>query len=116
VKGQYLDIVRMVLDRQLIDAADVECGKVSDVELEGGAGELRIIAVLTGPGGDNKQLPRVVQSLAQKIFGGRVRQVPWQEMHTISSRIKLRSHADTLGLFEAEKPFARWLSKLPLSR
>jgi len=38
VNENHLDVVRMVLDHQLLDANYIECGKVEDVELSGGGG------------------------------------------------------------------------------
>lgn len=112
---KHLDLVRMVLDRQLLDSKYVECGKVSDVELTGGVGELRVTALLTGPGVAVRRLPGFLQSLARWLLGARVTRVPWREVQFITSHIKLNSHATDLGLAGAENKVAAWLKKLPMS-
>lgn len=115
MKEKHLDIVRMVLDHQLLDSNYIECGKVDDVELTGGVGELRITALLTGPGVAVRQLPGFLQSLGRWLFGARVTRVPWREVQVITSQIKLNSHAADLGLDRAENEIAVWLKKLPMS-
>ncbi|HZS08730.1 MAG TPA: hypothetical protein VFD58_28100 [Blastocatellia bacterium] len=113
MKEKHLDIVRHVLDHQLLDSNYVECGKVDDVELEGGPGELKVTAIITGPGATADRLPGLLRSLAQKVFSRHVTRVPWQEVAVITSEIKLRSRAENLGLDEADKKLAGWLGKLP---
>jgi hypothetical protein len=112
-KQKHLDIVRMVLDHQLLDAHDVECGKVEDVELTGGADELKVTAIITGPGAAAERLPGFLQSLARKMCGARETRVPWEKVQSITGRIKLNARAEDLGLAEADKRAAEWLKKLP---
>lgn len=110
----YLDMGRQVLDRQLVDANNVPCGRVDDIELEGGAGsELKIKALLVGNGAASNRLPELFKALSQKIFGQRVIRVPWSEVSIITDHIKLKSRADELGLGEAESPATKLISKLP---
>lgn len=116
MKEKYLDVVRMVLDRQLLDSNYVECGKVADLELEGGPGELRLVAVLTGPGVAIDRLPRMLRALTGKLLGRRVTRLPWKEVRVITSQIKLGANAAELGLNGAERRAARWLAKLPLAK
>ena len=116
MKEKHLNLVQMVLDHQLLDANYVECGKVADIEIEGGPGELRVTAVLTGPGVAAGHLPRILQALTKKIFGRRVTRIPWNEVRVITSQIKLGSTAAHLGLNAAEQKVARWLARLPLAK
>jgi hypothetical protein len=112
----YLDIARQVLDRQLIDANNVPCGKVDDVEVEGGAGgALKVRALLVGNGAASDRLPELCKLISRKIFGGRVVRVPWSEVSIITDRIKLKSRADELGLGEAGSRASRFISKLPFA-
>ncbi|HWQ36675.1 MAG TPA: hypothetical protein VNQ79_27840 [Blastocatellia bacterium] len=113
MKAPHLDIVRMVLDRQLLDSNYIECGRVEDVELEGGPDELKVTAVITGPGAVTDHFPRWLQPLARRVFGHRTVRVPWAEVLIITSRIKLKSRAAALGLADEDKRVARWLRKLP---
>jgi sporulation protein YlmC with PRC-barrel domain len=110
----FLDMARQVLDRQLVDANNVPCGRVDDIELEGGAGdELKIKALLIGNGAASNRLPELCKAISRKIFGHRVVRVPWSEVSVITNRIKLKSGADELGLGEAKSPAAMFISKLP---
>ena len=116
MKEKYLNLVQMVLDHQLIDANYIECGKVTDIEIEGGPDELRVTALLTGPGVAAGHMPRILQALIRKIFGRRVTRIPWSEVRVITSQIKLGSTAPQLGLNAAEQKVARWLARLPLAK
>jgi sporulation protein YlmC with PRC-barrel domain len=110
----YLDIVRQVLDRQIVDANNVPCGKVDDVEVEGEAGgELKIKALLVGHGAASDRLPEICKAVSRKIFGARVVRVPWSEVSIITDHIKLKSRADELDLGEAGSIASKIVSKLP---
>lgn len=89
----HLDLVRMILDHQLLDSDYVECGKVDDLEVESHEGTWRVTALLTG----------------------RTR-VPWGQLERIGSRIKLHASAEKLGLDGGERIARRWLSKWPGAR
>jgi sporulation protein YlmC with PRC-barrel domain len=110
----FLNIARQVLDRQLVDANNVPCGKVDDVEIEGSVGgELRIKALLVGNGAASDRLPALCKFISRKIFGERVVRIPWSEVSIIKDHIKLTSRADELGLGEAGSMSDRIISKLP---
>jgi sporulation protein YlmC with PRC-barrel domain len=111
---EFLDIARQVLDRQLVDANNVPCGKVDDVEVEGGAGgELKIKALLVGNGVASDRLPELCKSISRQIFGERVVRIPWSEVSSITDHIKLTSRAEELGLGEGNSIASRIISKLP---
>lgn len=115
----YSDLVRMLLDHQLLDADYVECGKVDDIEIEiMDDGTLRASAIFTGRGAAFDHLPDWMAGIMQKIFGKKSKRIPWGEIALIDSRVKLRSTADALGLPVAAEDgaVARWLSKLPGAR
>jgi hypothetical protein len=109
----YLDLVRMVLVHQLLDADYVECGKVDDVELETRDGELRATALLSGPAAAAAHLPRWVRPLARLLFGRRATRVPWSEIALVESRVKLRSTSESLGLDPADRAASRWIARFP---
>lgn len=113
MKEKYLDVVRNLLDCQLLDANYIECGRVEDIELRGGIGRLEIIALITGPGAAARRLPALLQPLARKLFGSRETRVPWSEVLVITGQIKLKSRAAELGLAEEEERAAKWLRRLP---
>jgi hypothetical protein len=109
----FLDLVRGVMDHQMLDSDLIECGKVDDVELEMVSGELRAVALYSGPGSASVHLPRWAGALMRKLFGRRSTRVSWREVAIIDSRIKLRSRAVTLGLGEADRVASRWIARFP---
>jgi sporulation protein YlmC with PRC-barrel domain len=109
----FLDLVRMVMDHQLLDSDYVECGKVDDVELEIANGELRATAILSGPGPASTHLPRWAGALTRALFGRRATRIPWGEVALVDSRVKLRSTSESLGLGEAERAASRGITRVP---
>jgi sporulation protein YlmC with PRC-barrel domain len=111
---KYLDIVRNVLDHEVVDVDDVPCGMVDDVLLEGGPGrELRVTALLVGAGAWEDRLPWVFGAAARKIFGGQKTRVPWEEVWIIGERIKLKSRASEVKLGRADGKASRLVGRLP---
>lgn len=112
----YLDVLRQVLDHEVVDANNVPCGMVDDIEMECSPGkQLRVTALLIGPGAWADRLPRMVGKLAAKVFGRHTTRVPWSEISVITERIKLKTRASELGLGKADRKAGKWISKLPLS-
>jgi sporulation protein YlmC with PRC-barrel domain len=109
----YLDLAREVLDRQIVDANNLPCGKVDDIEIAGGAGELKIKALLVGGDARAGRVPEILRTLVQKIFGSKTVRVPWSEVSIITHQIKLKSTARELKLDRAERKPAAFISKLP---
>jgi sporulation protein YlmC with PRC-barrel domain len=110
----FLDIVRRVLDHEVVDVNDVPCGMVDDVELEGEpGGELKVTALLVGAGAWADRLPRVFGTLAEKIFGRQRTRVPWGEVWIVGERIKLKSRASEVKLGRADRKASKLLEKLP---
>ena len=110
----YLDIVRQVLDHEVVDVNNVPCGMVDDLVVEGGAGEeLRVTALLVGVGAWADRLPRLFGRAAKFVFGGQRTRVPWEEVWVITERVKLKSRASELGLGVADRKASRWIRWLP---
>lgn len=116
MRPAHLDLVRMVLDHQLLDADNYECGKVDDLEVEIAKGELRVTAILTGADVAARHLPRWLQPLARRVFGRRRVRIPWSEVYYVHSHVRLRSRAAHYGLNRSDRELAPWLSRLPRSR
>jgi hypothetical protein len=111
---EYLDVMRKVLDHELIDVNNIPCGMVDDLEIEGRPGEaLKVTAILVGPGAWADRLPGLFGSLAKKIFGSQRTRVPWEEVSIITERIKLKSRASELGLGKADRKAAKLIKRLP---
>jgi hypothetical protein len=114
VKQDYLGLFHQVLDHEVVDANNIPCGMVDDLQLEGGpGGELRVTGLLIGPGVWSDRLPRLFCKLARLICGDDVKFVPWSEVLVITERVKLRSRAEDLGLDLAEKKASRLISRIP---
>ena len=114
MKEDYLDIVRQVLDDEVVDSDNLPCGMVDDLEVEGEPGEeLRVTALLVGAGAWTKRLPSAFEGLAARLFGTQLTRVPWSEVESVTERVKLRSEAAELGLGGADRKAEKIVEKLP---
>ena len=114
MKEDYLDLVRQVLDHEVVDSNNVPCGMVDDLEVEGGPGEeLRVTALLVGAGAWTRRLPSAFERLAARVFGRQQTRVPWSEVESVTERVKLRSRAEELGLGRADRKASRLGGKVP---
>ncbi|MBV9925715.1 MAG: hypothetical protein JOZ96_11910 [Acidobacteria bacterium] len=114
MKDEFLDLVRQVLDHEVVDSNNLPCGMVDDLEVSGGpGGELRVTALLVGAGAWTRRLPSGFEGLAAFIFGRQQTRVPWSEVETVTERVKLRSRAEELGLGGADRKAAKILEKVP---
>lgn len=110
----FLDMARQVLDRQVVDANHFACGKVDDLEIEGGE-KLKITAILIGNGAASERLPELVKVISQKIFGRRTVRIPWSEVNVITDEVKLKSTAEELNLDERKGFAFKIVSRLPMA-
>jgi sporulation protein YlmC with PRC-barrel domain len=114
MNSENVDLMRSVLDHEIVDADGVPCGMVDDVELTGGAGAmLTVEALLIGPGVWTERLPWIFPRLARALVGGHRARVPWSEVALTGDRIKLKSTARALGLDAGERKVERWLRRIP---
>ena len=113
VSQEFLDVSRQVLDRQIADVNNVECGKVDDLELQGGVGELKITAILVGTGVASDRLPVLARVLVQKIFGRHKVRIPWDQVVIINEQIKLKAEASAFGLDESRSTAFKIISVFP---
>jgi sporulation protein YlmC with PRC-barrel domain len=105
-----LKLVSGVRDLQIVDADGVHCGIVDDIELEGRAsGEMRVKALLVGPGAYAERLPAWWMALIRLVAGDGIVRVPWSEVESITSVVRLASPAAKLGLCRGEDKAARLL-------
>jgi sporulation protein YlmC with PRC-barrel domain len=116
-----MDLVYRVLDDQLVDVDGRRCGRVDDLEFEGGLGEPpRLSAILSGSGVWHRRMPRPLRGAGKRIFGGGVSgedviRVPWREVDEIASTIRLRGKARELGLAQGDERDAKLVAKFPRS-
>jgi sporulation protein YlmC with PRC-barrel domain len=117
----HMDLVYRVLDDQLVDVDGRRCGRVDDLEFDGGPGEQpRLSAILSGSGVWHRRMPRALRTAGARIFGTGVLgedviRVPWESVDDITSVIRLKTKAGELGLAKGDEAAARFVAKFPKS-
>ena len=111
--SRRIDLGLNVVDHQLLDADGRRCGKVDDLEIEGGAGEeARVVAILCGPG-VWPQRAGWVGRLAS-CFGGDARlSIPWEEVATVAAHVELKRTATELGLGRGDDRVRPLVERIP---
>ena len=105
-----IKLVSELLDLPLYDVEGKYCGIVDDVELTGGPGkELKLKALLIGPGAYKGRLPGWAMWLVRKIAGDRVTRVPMDKVHSIGAAVHLECSGGQLGLLQSERRAAEWI-------
>lgn len=108
-----LQLFAGVRDLQIVDCDGEYCGIVDDLELEGApGGKLRVKALLVGPGAWAKRLPRWAAWLARLVAGDGIVRVPWKEVESVASLVRLRRSAAALGLGAADRRLEARMPKL----
>jgi sporulation protein YlmC with PRC-barrel domain len=116
-----MDLVYRILDDQLVDVDGRRCGRVDDLEFDGGPGEQpRLCAILSGSGVWHRRMPRALRTVGARIFGTGVFgedviRVPWEQVDDITSVIRLKAKASELGLAQGDEEAATFVRKLPKS-
>jgi sporulation protein YlmC with PRC-barrel domain len=109
---EHLDLIRQVLDQHVIDANHFPCGRVDDIEIEGGKA-LKVTALLIGNGAASGRLPALAKWVSRKLFGSRIVRVPWERVSVITNDVKLNATAKELKLDERTGWIYRFISKFP---
>ena len=105
-----IKLVSELLDLPLYDVEGKYCGIVDDVELTGKPGkELKLKALLVGPGAYKGRLPGWAMWLVKKIAGDRVTRVPMEKVHSIGAAVHLECSGWQLGLHKSERRAAEWI-------
>lgn len=105
-----LHLAADVRDLQIVDSDGHCCGIVDDLEFEGRpGGKLRLKAILVGPGAWRGRLPAWLAWAIAGLAGKRIVRIPWQEIETIGSVVKLKRTGRALGLDAPERRAAAWL-------
>lgn len=109
-----LELLRDVLDHDVVDVDGVRCGMVDDIEFaEGPAGEPVAAALLVGPGAWQARLPALVCVVSAWLFGRATTRVPWSDIATLTQSVKLARRAGELGLGKLDRKAAAWVKRLP---
>lgn len=107
-----LKLVSELLDLPLIDSEGRYCGIVDDVELSGSPGkELKLKALLVGPGAYSGRLPRWAMAIVRAVAGDRMTRVPLSVVKTIGPAVELDCPGADLGLDKSERSAARWMPR-----
>ena len=105
-----IKLVSELLDLPLFDVEGKYCGIVDDVELSGGPGkDLKLKALLVGPGAYAPRLPGWAMWLVRKTAGDRVTRVPMDKVHSIGAAVHLECSGWDLGLHRSERRAAQWI-------
>lgn len=105
-----LKLVSELLDLPLIDSEGAFCGIVDDVELAG-TKELKLKALLVGPGAYEGRMPAWMFWLVRNIAGDRLTRVPMEKVRTIGTAVKLECPGRDLGLHRSEAAAGRWIPR-----
>ena len=97
-------------DLQLYEVEGKYCGVDDDIELTGGPGkDLKLKALLVGPGAYKGRLPAWAMWLVRKIAGDRITRVPMDKVHSIGAAVHLECSGWQLGLHKSERRAAEWI-------
>jgi hypothetical protein len=110
-KSTPIDLALGILDHQLVDAEGRNCGKVDELELEGlDRGRPEVTEILVG--GNAWRTRGILGRLAAWLAGDAVH-VPWSEVESLSSVVKLKRTAAELRLDRGDERWGRLVGKLP---
>jgi sporulation protein YlmC with PRC-barrel domain len=98
-----IKLVSELLDLPLYDSEQKYCGIVDDIEFSGGPGkELKLKALLVGPGAYAGRMPAWAMWLVTRVAGDRLTRVPMDKVRTIGSEVHLECPGRDLGLHKSE--------------
>ena len=112
-RAHPLDLLREVLDHELVDAEGVPCGTVDDLEFADTPRGPALVALVAGPGAWGPRLPALLAWAARRLFGCERVRIPWEQVDDIGETIKLKSGAEALGLGRVDRKVQAWLSRWP---
>ena len=108
-----IDLGLQLVDHQLLDSEERRCGNADDLALEGGPGEkLEVVAILSGPGVWRARAG-LIGRLAAWIGGGSTIRIPWEEIDGVTSHVKLKKQATTLGLGRGDDRLRPFIENIP---
>jgi sporulation protein YlmC with PRC-barrel domain len=110
-KPTEVDIALGILDHQLVDADGVNCGKVDELEVSGlDTDSPEIVEILVGGNAWRSRglLGRIAASLA-----GNAVHVPWSEVDSVSSVVKLKRPAAELRLGGGDRRWSALVGRVP---
>jgi sporulation protein YlmC with PRC-barrel domain len=110
--GDPIKLVAELLDLPIVDKDGRYCGIVDDVELSGSAGkQLRLEALLVGPGAYEGRLPGWWFWLVRQVAGDRIVRVPMARVKGIRSVVELDCEAEEAKLHLVEDRVRAWIPR-----
>ena len=107
-----IKLVSELLDLPLYDSEGKYCGVVDDIELSGSAGkDLKLKALLVGPGAYAGRLPRWAMPIVRLIAGDRMTRVAMDQVRTIGTAVHLECPGRDLGLHRSETAAGKWIPR-----
>jgi sporulation protein YlmC with PRC-barrel domain len=110
--SERIDLGLGLVDHQLVDSEGRRCGKVDDLELEGLGGDSPRVAALISGGSGWRGRGRLGR-LTARLAGGRAVIVPWDEVETVDSAVRLRRPASDYGLGRGDDRARPWVERIP---
>ena len=110
--NEQLDLAYRLLDLDLVDSEGRRCGKVDDLELEGGPSELTYVAAIrTGPGAMPPRFRPRFRSLARRLLRPGYKSVPSAVIEDFDAAVTLSERAEELDLAEGDRALAEWFGR-----
>lgn len=110
-KPAEVDIALAILDHQLVDADGINCGKVDELAVAGlDTDSPEIVEILVG--GNAWRSRGLLGRIAARLAGNAVH-VPWSEVDSVSSVVKLKRPASELRLGEGDRRWSGLVGKVP---
>jgi hypothetical protein len=109
-----LDLMREVLDHEIVDVHGVSCGMVDDIAFAMRRDGVPVVeALIAGPRAWSARTPALLSWIVRWIIRAPVVHVPWSAVAHVSETIELRVSAESLGLGRTERRIGRWLARIP---
>ena len=107
-----MKLVSQLLDLPILDSEGSWCGVVDDIEFSGSAGkDAPIKALLVGPGAYRGRMPPWLFAISSAILGDAIVRVPFGEVETISTAVRLKRPAAALGLARGDEKARPWIPR-----
>jgi sporulation protein YlmC with PRC-barrel domain len=103
-----------LLDDQLFDSDEHRCGRVDDIQLQGGPGtRTEVSALLVGPGAWTGRLRRPFDYPVEGLGPDYVHCIPWSEVVRVGTSVGLSRPARELGLETNDGRSVQWVGAPP---
>ena len=115
-REEQIDLGFMLMDRQLVDSEGRRCGKVDDLDLDGGPGEeAKVVALVSGPQAWRSGKHGPIGWLVARLFGGSddTALVHLDTIDELGPVITLKLRAESLGLGHGEERAAEFVRRIP---